>query len=153
MKNIRHLLSTVLLLTLPLLSFGQQKVEEVKKEFFTKQLNLSAAEAEKFWPLYNEMEKKTKALRKEKHQLTKEIKNGGDTLSVDVLKTKVNAIFDNESAEIKLRKEYFPKFGDAIGYAKAAKLPMVEREFKRQLLQKLKADHGNDKRPPRPNRP
>jgi len=42
----------------------KEKVEALKRSYFSEKLELTPAEAEKFWPIYNEFSKKEDALRK-----------------------------------------------------------------------------------------
>ena len=41
-----------------------ERIKAQKTAFITERLSLTADEAEKFWPIYNEIETKKKALRK-----------------------------------------------------------------------------------------
>lgn len=130
-----------------------EKVEQLKIAYFTKELNLTSQEAEKFWPVYNEMEKKIKTLRKERKKIYKELEENGDSLSVEAVKKHTNSIFDNEMAEITIKKEYYSKIGAVIGYKKATKVYKVERSFKRELLIRLKEEKGQGAKPQRSNKP
>jgi hypothetical protein len=139
-------------------AIGQEKVEQLKIAYFTKELNLTTSEAEKFWPIYNEMENKIKEIRKNRRKIAKNLQQNGDSLSADVVKKNTIAIFDSEISEINVKKEYYNKIGDAIGYKKASKVYKVEMEFKKKLLHKLKEERGNGggpggNRPPRPGGP
>ena len=117
---------------------GQEKVEQLKIAYFTKELNLTTSEAEKFWPIYNEMEGKIKEIRKNRRKIAKNLHQNGDSLAIDVVKKNTIAIFDSEIAEVNVKKEYYNKIGDAIGFKKASKVYKVEMEFRKKLLQKLK---------------
>lgn len=150
------MLPVILLIFIPAMFFAQgkaEKVEQLKIAYFTKELNLTTSEAEKFWPVYNEMEKKIKTLRKERRKTIKELEAGGDTLSVEIVKKNTNIVFDNEISEITIKKEYYSKIGTAIGYKKATKVYKVERDFKRELLNRLKGENGQGTKPQRPMKP
>jgi paraquat-inducible protein B len=61
---------------LSLTGFSQDKHEKIKAlktAYLTEQLNLSKAEAEKFWPIYNKFEENRSALKKEAHKERNEI--------------------------------------------------------------------------------
>ena len=139
-------------------ALAQEKVEQLKIAYFTKELNLTTSEAEKFWPIYKEMEGKIKEIRKNRRKIAKNLHQNGDSLAVDVVKKNTIAIFDSEIAEINVKKEYYNKIGDAISFKKASKVYKVEMEFRKKLLQKLKEERGNGggpggNRPPRPGGP
>lgn len=120
-----------------------EKVQQLKITYFTKELNLTSSEAEKFWPIYNEMDKKLTVNRKETRKTMKELNLRRDQMTDDEIKKKVNAILTLETNETTIKKEYFEKIAVVIGYKKAAKLIHLEQEFKRELLKRLNADKNN----------
>jgi septal ring factor EnvC (AmiA/AmiB activator) len=151
-----RILAILIVILSPSVFFAQgkaEKVEQLKIAYFTKELNLTTQEAEKFWPVYNEMEKKIKALRKERRKTFKELEDKGDSLSVELVKKHTNSIFDSEIAEVNTKKEYYAKIGGIIGYKKATKVYKVERDFKRELLMRLKEERGQTPKPSRSNKP
>jgi len=156
MKQIRQLLSLTLLFTLfvALNSFGQpprgkmraeqnrEKIQQLKIAYFTKELDLSTEQAEKFWPIYNEMSDKVNEQKRKAKKASRDVKNGMDSMSESEIKSKMNEALDARIEESKLQKEYLGKIGDVIGYKKAAKVVSLEVQFKRELLKRL-ADERN----------
>ena len=126
----------------------KQKIEQLKIAFFTRELDLTTEEAEKFWPLYNEMTEKTRAKKKENKKAVKEIKDNHETLTEEEFKTKTEAVLDLKIEELELQKEYYGKIAEIIGYKKASKLLSLEAQFKRELLKRLaneeKPEESND---------
>lgn len=116
----------------------KDKIEQMKVDFITAELELSKEEAEKFWPVYNEMEAKLKAEKKTQHKLEKDLKENQATLTDAENKSKVTAIYDSEQKEIAIKREYYNKIGDQIGYTKSTKLLSLEQKFKRELMKQLK---------------
>lgn len=129
------------------------KIKQLKIAYFTEELNLTVAESEKFWPLYNEMEEKLKNNRQANRKIVDEISQNADTYSDDDFKKNVNKIFDNETQQTAIQKEYYSKIAGVIGYKKATKMLKLEKEFKQKLLKELKERKG-DQEPRRspPNR-
>lgn len=115
----------------------REKVQQLKIAYFTEQLNLSTEEAEKFWPIYHEMNKKVNAKKREAKDAAKALKDGAETLTEAEFKQKADEAFDANIEEAKLRKEYHEKIAAVIGYKKAAKLLSLEAQFKRELLKRL----------------
>jgi len=112
----------------------KERVQQLKIAYFTTELAMTSAEAEKFWPVYNELEAKLKANRKDRWKLAKEL----ETAEKDSdLKQKTNAIFENEVAEVNIRKEYYEKIAAVISYKKATQVMKLEQQFKRELLHKM----------------
>jgi hypothetical protein len=114
----------------------QEKIKQVKIAYITEQLALTSAEAEKFWPIYNEMEVKIKNNRKSQRKIISELSNEAN--KEEDFKKKSLLLFENEQEMLVIKKEYHSKIAEVIGYKKATKLLKVEREFKEKLIQELK---------------
>lgn len=129
------------------------KIEKLKIAFITKKLNLTSEEAEKFWPIYNEMENKIKELRKANRSINKELEDNFDKLSEEDAKKKLNTVFENETKETAIRKEYAEKITKVIGSKRTLKLLSLEHEFRRELLETLRENRQGPPPPhgPRPN--
>lgn len=138
-------------LTMPLLSNAQtknarssenkenrEKVEALKKEYLTKELSLTEAEAQKFWPIYDELDKKLNELRKKDRAISKELKENFETLSDADLKSKTDALFASEAAAVQLKKDYLQKYATVLGQKRATKVLHLEREFKKELMKRMK---------------
>jgi len=128
----------------------EDKIDKLKIAFFTMELDLTSAEAEKFWPIYNELDAKTKELRKANRKIEKEIRDSYETLTNEDAKKKMAAVFENDEKETALRKEYSKKFSEVLGDKRALKLLSLEHEFRRELLDRLREQGGPP--PPRPDR-
>ncbi|MCR9171658.1 MAG: hypothetical protein NXI10_04150 [bacterium] len=125
---------------------GQKKerVKQLKIAFFTEELDLSEEEAEKFWPIYNEMEEKVREEKKKKNTATMAIKNGFDTMSDKEIESKMKEVLDARIREAEIEKEYLEKIGDTIGFKKAAKVVSLEAQFKRELVKRLANDSNSE---------
>ena len=130
----------------------KDKVEQLKIAYITKELDLSAEEAEKFWPVYNDMNDALKAEKKTRRTKTQELKKNFETLSEKQIEEKTIAILDSEIAEAKLKKEHTQKIAKVIGYKKMVQLLRVERHFKKELLNRLNEGQGRGHGQNRPNR-
>lgn len=131
----------------PNLESKKEKIEQLKIAFITSELELTTEQAEKFWPVYNEMSDKLKDERKVRKDKNTELKDGLETLSEADIKKKTNEILDSEIKEAELKKEYTEKIAGIIGYKKATKLLSLEQRFKRELLNKLN-EHPSKPAPP-----
>jgi len=122
----------------------KERVKQLKIAYFTEELDLTEGEAEKFWPIYNEMEEKMKAEKKKKNTATNDIKNGFDTLSDAEIESKMKEALDARIEEAEVQKEYLVKIGDVIGFKKAAKVLSLEAQFKRELVKRLSNDTNDN---------
>ena len=95
-----------------------EKIQALKIAFITQKLDLTATEAQKFWPIYNEYEHELNNLRFNN-------RNG------DVL--------DNEQKLLNIKKKYSPSFEKVLGPQKLNKFFNAEKEFRNVLIKRLKA--------------
>jgi len=129
------------------------KMEAMKVGFITQKLDLTPAEAEKFWPVYNEFGQKREDLRK---KMMGDKKN--EKMNIDSMDDKeAGALVDNELAfheqMIGLQKEYVTKFKTVLPVKKVAKLYEAEKEFRMKMGQRMmrkqnKMKQGQGQRPP-----
>ncbi|MFM7769239.1 MAG: hypothetical protein ACKO8Q_01630 [Bacteroidota bacterium] len=117
----------------------KEKIEALKRSYMTQELALTVAESEKFWPLYNESDKKNDDLKKEMHKHMKLLKDGGLSDS-DVL-LQVSQLSELRKQEIDLELALIKNVVPIIGAQRASKLPMIERDFHHMLAEKFKENH------------
>lgn len=125
------------------LSFSQNesksdKVETMKIAFLTNKLNLTAKEAQLFWPLYNEYSQKMEALRKAKKSEFDEIKSKNATPSDKEISVFMEEVFSTKQKELDLQKEYYTKYTKIFPMKKVALLYQAENQFKKELLRIIK---------------
>lgn len=128
----------------------KEKINELRKKFFNEKLALSDAEQKAFWPLYDEYKQKEKALR----DTFKAHYKPNDVLFMDDKKAEefLNATIQLNEDQNNLFKEYVAKFKKVIPVKKVAMLPMVEREFKKEMMKKAREHRkpGGQKQGPGP---
>jgi hypothetical protein len=112
----------------------KDKVETLRHEFIKKKLELSVADEEKFWPVYNEYQDKIKAIRKNFRQsLNKAPDNLSDKEAEDLYQLEMKS----RQAELDVHKQYADKIKGLIGLKKFVKLRMAEEEFIRIARQSM----------------
>ncbi len=137
----------------------KEKVEAMKIAFITQKLDITPSEAEKFWPVYNEYQKKKDELRKNRHEEIKSSKGNLDSLSDKQIETFVDGEMAFRQKNLDLDKEYHSKFKSVLPIRKVAKLYRAEDMFARHLLEQIserkKEGHGDHKKgmPPPPDSP
>jgi hypothetical protein len=137
----------ILMLLIPVLSVTAQdsrkeKIEALRVGFITKELNLTAEEAQKFWPVFNQYQDELEKLRKARRSEMMDARENFDTMSdADVSKA-----IDNEMSfqqqELDLRKRYVAEFKKVLPVKKVARLLRAEQQFKLKLLQEYKDRQG-----------
>lgn len=148
MRNIKYTVSVLILFfSISLMAQkrmkgpDQDKIKAYKIAYITDQLNLSSAEAEKFWPIYNAHEDKLSELRKKEGQsIRKLIKNKDeiDQISEADAKEVVTSVMNIQAVMLEENQDYFKKLKKILPYKKILKLQVAEREFKRKLFERLK---------------
>jgi hypothetical protein len=125
------------------LSFAQEsskneKIESMKVAFLSTKLELTAKEAQQFWPLYNEFQQKMEKLRKSKKSDFEDIKSKIENGTDKELTVYMDEVFATRQKELDLQKEYYEKYAKVVPLKKVALLYQAENQFKRELLKKIK---------------
>lgn len=115
----------------------QEKMKAEKVSFLTSSLSLTTSEAEKFWPVYNNMED----VRKEGFvKMMKAYKALEEGIKADKPEKTIATLLDNYLAAIQeskdIEKKMMQAFSEIIPLKKIAKLFVAEEEFRRQQIGK-----------------
>jgi hypothetical protein len=113
-------------------------VEAMKIAFLTNKLNLTAKEAQLFWPLYNEYSQKMDVLRRAKKSEYDEIKSKNSTPTDKEIESYMEEVFLTKQKELDLQKEYYNKYVKILPIKKVAQLYRAENQFKKELLRIIK---------------
>lgn len=144
----RNILSLILILT-SMISFAQngrlmkQKKEQVKSlkiAFITSELDLTADESAKFWPLYNAFDEKQSEIRrtKMKSYLDRMDSENFDNVSEKEAATLLSQMESSEEELHQLRKKFIGSLKSVLPAVKILKLKKAEEDFNRKLLQQYR---------------
>jgi Spy/CpxP family protein refolding chaperone len=106
----------------------KEELEALRIAFISKQLELTPAEAEKFWPVYNSYQGDLRKMVRENQE------KKGDELAL-------------QERILNLRKQYKPEFTRSISDEKFDKLMRVERSWSEMLRKELQRRHEAGERP------
>ena len=121
----------------------REKIEALKRAYISQELDLTVSEAEKFWPVYNEYDKKKDVVRKDMRRAHKEMKEASNT-EKQALET-IDFVAKMRKEEVDLDSKFIKDCLPVLGVEKAMKLGGLEREFQRHLMEKLKERrHGGE---------
>lgn len=136
-----------LLLLTNLFSFAQNGFLQKKKEqikslkigYITEELNLTADEATKFWPLFNAFEDKQQEIRQQrlKNYLNR-LDSETATLSEKEAQNLLNQIENTEEELFLNRKKFIINLKTVLPASKILKLKKVEAQFSKRLLQQYR---------------
>ena len=114
------------------------KMKADRVSFLTDKLQLTVEEAQQFWPVYNEMNKKSDEIEVQIRTIVQNYKKNKETLSITELETMSDKMMELQSYSTKLDAEYYQKYKKVLPIRKIMELNQAEREFKHELLKQLK---------------
>ena len=140
----KNLLLIFLLCSSAVFAQNHERIKALKTAHITSELNLTSAEAEKFWPVYNAHEEKMHQLRRtQRDEIFDVIKGDIDNLSDEKAQALVARSIDLESKKLDYNKELVQGLTGIIPFRKILKLMKAEETFKRKLLRRM----GDRKKP------
>ena len=149
MKKTIYLLIAVMLATTAALNaqgqgqgMGQgmgdnEKLTAYKIAFFTQRLDLTPAEAEKFWPLYNDFSARRNKLQLDRLSLMRYAAQNEANMSNDELSSTADKLAGSFSDEAGLVVSFNNDLKKVLPPAKIIRLYQVENQYKQQLLREL----------------
>ena len=120
-----------------------EKIKASKIAFITEQVKLTPEEAEKFWPVYNEMEAKKEDITHnlmDRFRGKEERPEPTDDEALEIMNQRLSL----EEKLLDLKAEYQEKFLDILSPVKILKLYEAEDKFRRQLMERFR---GREKAP------
>lgn len=119
----------------------QDRIKAYKIAFITDQLNLTEKEAIEFWPIYNAHNEKVEKFRKEERYAFKKMVNEAGTikaLTEEQSKAIIEMDLSYEKKDYEADKEFVNKLKKILTYKKILQLQIAEREFKRQMWDRIR---------------
>ena len=114
----------------------KEKVEALKRSYYSEKLALTPAEAEKFWPIYNEFSKKEDALRKEGKGDKK--KGEQPNFTEKEALTEIDRIAVQKKSHIDLETQFLKDCMPVLGATRTMQLTQIDRDFQRELLEHMR---------------
>ena len=119
----------------------KDEIQSQKIAFFTQELDLTPAEAQTFWPVYNACWKNSEAARREINKSLKELNEAlkqEPALSDSDIKVLMNKYFRACEEEIKINTQSFEELTKVLPVSKAAKVFSLEEKFRIMLIRHLR---------------
>ncbi len=109
-----------------------------KISFLTTSLDLTPEEAQKFWPVYNQMEKEKSETQMKRHELERKLRDGGESLSdkkiIQLTRDFVGTMKEEGDIDIKYNEEFLK----ILPPKKVLKLYNAEGEFRMYMIRKFR---------------
>jgi hypothetical protein len=140
MKKVLYLIIAATFL--PLISMEAQnpnveKFSTYKIGFFTKKMNLTSQEAEKFWPVYNEYQKQKNFIQRDKIMMIRDFNQNESSLTDSQLTGMGDKLIKDLSDESSLAVAFHRKIKEILPPAKVIRYYQAENQYKIQLLKEL----------------
>lgn len=117
---------------------NMSKIQNHRIAFYTQRIGLTTAEAEKFWPLYNEYTGKKDQLLTEKKKITNFYKNNSETMTENDIDVTIQKYVNIAKQETALFEDYNTRFRKILPASKVLKLYLAENEFKEWLIKTIR---------------
>lgn len=133
------------LLMIPLSKLNAQnpsleKFNTYKIGFFTKKMNLTSQEAEKFWPVYNEYQKQKIKLQRDRFMIIRDFNQNESTLDNNQLTTMGDKLIKDIAEESDLQVAFHRKIKEILPPDKVIRYYQAENQYKIQLLRELQGN-------------
>jgi hypothetical protein len=124
-----------------------RQIQAQKVSYMTQVLDLSPEEAQKFWPLFNECQKKEQNVEMKKRSIHRSCKKKSKQRCSDKeILVKCDSILLLDKELIDLRIEYFNKYKKILPARKVHRLLIIEREFNQKLLRRIGKNRGKGRK-------
>jgi len=128
---------------------SRERLNAYKIAFFTRRLNLTSREAEKFWPVYNEHQRQKNAIQVERSSIIRNFNQNENNLSDNQLTEIGDNLISTYVRETDLAESFHKKLKEILPPAKVIRLYQVENQYKTQLLNELKGNSQQQRVTPR----
>ncbi|MBG0858434.1 MAG: hypothetical protein IQL11_02950 [Bacteroidales bacterium] len=113
------------------------RLNAYKIAFFTRRLNLTPREAEKFWPVYNEFQNNRNKIQQERGQLNRNFNQEASLMSDEQLSAAGDKLIELEVRETELAVTFHKQLKGILPPVKILRLYQAENQYRMQLLKEL----------------
>ncbi|MFY9153473.1 MAG: hypothetical protein WAO52_15760 [Prolixibacteraceae bacterium] len=121
-----------------------EKIKAEKISFFTSKLDLTPSEAQSFWPVYNEFEKKKFDIQRQIHDFERMPDERFANLSESQLEKLTNEYIESFEQQASLIREYNKQFMKILPKKKVLLMYRTENEFRSHLIREYKRGQNKE---------
>ncbi|MEN8117241.1 MAG: hypothetical protein ABFS16_09695 [Bacteroidota bacterium] len=156
MKRVIFFITLTIFLTTQITTFAQrpghkelwEKYKSEKVAFLTTNLDLTPEEAQKFWPIYNQMDKEKSEAQMKRRELENKVRDAGETLTDDEIVKLTREFAKTMEKEGTMRTQYNEEFLKILPPKKVLKLYQAENEFRMHMFKKFRDQRKNGNKHP-----
>jgi hypothetical protein len=117
-------------------SNGMHRIDKIKTDFLSNNMNLTTEEANRFWPVYNQYQRELNPILHQKRQnMLNPQKNPQDVVKDN---------FEYDSKILSIKKHYNDEFSRVLSQDKLAQFYKSERMFNEEMINRLKNRRDNN---------
>lgn len=120
-----------------------EKYRSEKVAFLTSKLELTPTEAQKFWPVYNQLEKERWEAQKLRREMEEKVLEANETMSDNKIKQLTREFAGSMQKEANMLASYNEKFLEILPAGKVLKLYKAENEFRMYMIKKFRDRRKN----------
>ena len=117
-----------------------EKIRADKKLFIAQNMQLTDAEAEDFWPIYDSYQDELFLLRARTKNLIHVYAENFENMNDEIAKKLLDEHSDIEESKLKLRSAYLPKFRKAMPDIKVVRYYQIENKINAALMFEIAAN-------------
>lgn len=117
-----------------------ERLQSARIALFTERLSLTPEEAERFWPVYNQVSEQRMALRRKGMRLQRA--SSGDSLTDAQAEARIKEYLDLKQRELVLEQASTEKLLTVLSAQQVLQLLKAERDFQRMMLRQLGRRRG-----------
>ena len=121
-----------------------EKIKAEKISFFTSKLDLTPAEAQAFWPVYNEFEKKRFEIQRQIHGIDRIPEEKFANLTETEIEKMTSDYIGSFEKEALLLKEYNKQFLKVLPKKKVLMMYRTENEFRSHLIREFRKNQKKE---------
>lgn len=125
---------------------AMEKLNAYKIAFFTRRLNLTPQEAEKFWPVYNEYQNKRMQIQTDRARMNRYVNQNELNMTEKEMIETADKLISLEVQEAALAQEYHKRFKEILTPQKVIRLYQAENQYRQQLLNELRENNPDRRR-------
>ena len=118
----------------------REKIRADKKLFVAENMQLTEAEAQAFWPVYEGYQDELFLLRARTAKLINDFADAYEKMTNDTAKNLMDEYMTIETLGLKLRQAYLPKFREVLPEVKVVRYYQIENKIHAVLMYELGAD-------------
>lgn len=147
------------MLSLPFFAFSQEmnelnerrkRMQTRKIAFVSNSLEISPKQSESFWPIYNVYSSELKSIYLKKKKVRRNYMLNKQSMNDVDLGLVIDSLFNLDKEYLDLKIKYVKQFSNIISNKQMFELYIIEENFKKDLLRKIKKGGRKPSDPPFP---